>query len=135
GTDFGFRLWFWMAMTGHRAQLDPNPQSQIQNPLERVLAKAKTSGIRVNLLAKELEVESKDILSKLKSEGLDWAPNHMSTLSVGQAETVRGWVNSGEIARTAGGGGVAVEAPPETAVKAKAPRRKPAKKTAGEEGG
>ena len=71
------------------------------------MAKATKSGIRVNLLAKELEVESKDILAKLKQEGLDWAPNHMSTLSVGQAETVRGWVNSGEIARSVGGGGVA----------------------------
>jgi translation initiation factor IF-2 len=96
------------------------------------LAKATKSGIRVNLLAKELEVESKDILAKLKQEGLDWAPNHMSTLSVGQAETVRGWVNSGEIARTIGGGGgtATAEAPAEGATKPKAPRRRAAAKKA-----
>jgi hypothetical protein len=96
------------------------------------LAKATKSGIRVNLLAKELEVESKDILAKLKQEGLDWAPNHMSTLSVGQAETVRGWVNSGEIARSVGGGGgtATAEAPAEGTAKPKAPRRRAAAKKA-----
>ncbi|HTL30854.1 MAG TPA: translation initiation factor IF-2, partial [Tepidisphaeraceae bacterium] len=97
------------------------------------MAKATKAGVRVNLLAKELEVESKDILAKLKSEGLDWAPNHMSTLTLGQAETVREWVSSGEIARSVGGGGggTAVEAPPEGPAKPKAPRRKAAsKKTA-----
>jgi len=30
-------------------------------------------------------LDMRDILAKLKQEGLDWAPNHMSTLSVGQA--------------------------------------------------
>lgn len=58
---------------------------------------AKTTGIRVNALAKELEVESKDILDKLKKEGLEWAQNHMSTLKLGQAETIREWHRSGEI--------------------------------------
>ena len=58
-----------------------------------VLAK----GIRVNLLAKELGVESKAILQKLKEEGLgDAAPNHMSTLSLGLAESVREWFSSGQ---------------------------------------
>jgi translation initiation factor IF-2 len=101
--------------------------------LELVLAKAtKKAGVRVNQLAQELSVESKDILSKLRSEGLDWAPNHMSTLTMGQAETVRDWVNSGEIARSESGGGSAVataEAPPEGLGKPKAPRRKPTKKS------
>ncbi|MDP9172476.1 MAG: translation initiation factor IF-2 [Planctomycetota bacterium] len=77
-------------------------------------------GIRVNLLAKELGVESKLILQKLKEEGLsDVAPNHMSTLSIGLAESVREWFSSAQQ-----GGGTAVEtAPPiETATKVKAAR-------------
>jgi hypothetical protein len=49
------------------------------------LAKVTKSGVRVNALAKELGLESKDILGKLKNEGLDWAHNHMSTLTYGQA--------------------------------------------------
>jgi len=89
------------------------------------LAKAtKKAGIRVNALAQELEVESKDILAKLRSEGLDWAPNHMSTITVGQAETVREWVASGEIAKSTGGG-VATEVAPgdEGGAKPKRPSR------------
>ena len=47
----------------------------------------KAKGIRVNELAKELGVESKTILSKLKNEGLgDAAPNHMSRIALGLAE-------------------------------------------------
>ncbi len=76
-------------------------------------------GIRVNQLAKELNVESKQILEKLRSEGLgDAAPNHMSVLSLGLAASVREWFE-----HTAGGGGTAVEtAPPVEAVKPKKPR-------------
>jgi translation initiation factor IF-2 len=81
-------------------------------------------GIRVNLLAKELGVESRLILAKLREEGLgDQAPNHMSTLSLGLAESVREWFSGG----TGGGGaGTAVEtaAPVETKKKA---RTKPKK--------
>src|SRR4051812_12091359 len=62
-----------------------------------VLAKAAKSGVRVNALAKEMGLESKDILSKLKGEGLDWAHNHMSTLTYGQAETVKEWYRSGQL--------------------------------------
>jgi hypothetical protein len=62
-----------------------------------VLAKAAKSGVRVNALAKEMGIESKDILSKLKGEGLDWAHNHMSTLTYGQAETVKEWYRSGQL--------------------------------------
>ena len=69
-------------------------------------------GIRVNLLAKELGVESKMILQKLKEEGLaDQAPNHMSTLSLGLAESVREWFSSGAAA-----GGTAVETAPHVEV-------------------
>src|SRR3982751_6656151 len=64
---------------------------------EIVLAKATKSGVRVNALAKEINLESKDILGKLKTEGLDWAHNHMSTLTYGQAETVKEWYRSGQL--------------------------------------
>jgi translation initiation factor IF-2 len=65
--------------------------------LEILLAKATKSGVRVNALAKDMGLESKDILSKLKAEGLDWAHNHMSTLTYGQAETVKEWYRSGQL--------------------------------------
>jgi translation initiation factor IF-2 len=67
---------------------------------ETVLAK----GIRVNQLAKELGVQSKQILDKLRDEGLgEKAPNHMSVLPLGLAESVREWFS------TAHGSGTAVE--------------------------
>ena len=45
-------------------------------------------GIRVNQLAKELGVTSKDILDKCRAEGLgEKVPNHMSVLSIGLSET------------------------------------------------
>ena len=53
-------------------------------------------GIRVSQLAKELGVENKVILEKLKQEGLaDKAPLHSSTISLGLADTVRDWHSSG----------------------------------------
>ncbi len=62
------------------------------------------TGIRVNQLAKELNVESKLILQKLKDEGLgDQATNHMSVLKLGLAASVREWFGEGS------GGGTAVE--------------------------
>src|SRR5262249_19264650 len=62
---------------------------------EFVLAEKK-SGIRINALAKELGIESKAILEKLRAEGLgDSAPNHMSTISLGLAESVREWFAAG----------------------------------------
>ncbi len=70
-------------------------------------------GTRVNILAKELGVESKVILQKLKDEGLgDKAPNHMSTLPLGLAESVREWFSTA-------GGGTAVETAPHVEVSAK----------------
>jgi translation initiation factor IF-2 len=96
--------------------------------LESVLAK----GIRVNQLAKELNVESKSILSKLRDEGLaDKAPNHMSVLPLGLAESVREWFALGV---GGGGGGTAVEtgARVEVAVKAKPTRKLHRKKVEGE---
>jgi len=74
----------------------------------------KKSGVRVSALAKELGVESKAILAKLRDEGLgDQAPAHSSTLSLGLAETVREWFTGH------GNVGTAVEiAPPVDVVKA-----------------
>lgn len=80
-------------------------------------------GIRVNQLAKELGVESKAILAKLKDEGITNVQNHMSLIQVGLAETVREWARDGQLASS--GGGVAVEEAP---AKAARPSRK--KKTA-----
>jgi len=92
-----------------------------------VLAK----GIRVNLLAKELGIESKAILQKLKEEGLsDVAPNHMSTLSLGLAESVREWFSNAQA-----GGGTAVEtaAHVEVATKPKTSRSKKKTETPSDE--
>lgn len=80
-------------------------------------------GIRVNQLAKELGIESKSILARLKSEGLgDAAPNHMSVISLGLSESVREWF--------AGQGGVAtaVEAPEDDAALRPKPSRSRRKK-------
>ncbi len=75
--------------------------------------------IRVSALARELGVKSKDVLEKLRSEGLgDQAPNHQSTVGVGLAMTIRDWF-SGE-----SGGGTAVEvAPPVKATKKKSAKK------------
>jgi len=71
-------------------------------------------GIRVNQLAKELAVPSKAILDKLRDEGLgEKAPNHMSVLPLGLAESVREWFHSSN------GGGTAVETAPPVAVETK----------------
>ena len=68
-------------------------------------------GIRVNQLAKELGVQSKQILDKLRDEGLAYkAPNHMSVLPLGLAESVREWFSSEH------GGGTAVETAPPVAL-------------------
>ncbi len=50
--------------------------------------------MRVHILAKELSVPSKVIITKCKAEGLD-VTNHMSTLSAGLAATVREWFSEG----------------------------------------
>jgi translation initiation factor IF-2 len=61
------------------------------------LSKAGTT--RVHLLAKELGVKSKSIVEKCQAEGLD-IKNHMSTISVGLAATIREWFSEGEHATT-----------------------------------
>jgi translation initiation factor IF-2 len=89
------------------------------------------TGIRVNQLAKELGVESKAILQKLRDEGLgDQAPNHMSVLKLGLAASVREWF-AGE---AGGGGGTAVQtaAPVEVATKPKTSRARKTKQVESE---
>jgi translation initiation factor IF-2 len=86
-------------------------------------------GIRVNQLAKELDVESKAILAKLRDEGLaEKAPNHMSVLPLGLAESVREWFRTGQLGS---GGGTAVETAPPVEAKTKTARakKKPVAKT------
>jgi len=61
-----------------------------------VLAKS----TRVHLLAKELSVKSKAIIEKCQAEGLDQIKNHMSTISVGLAATIREWFSEGDHATT-----------------------------------
>jgi translation initiation factor IF-2 len=90
-------------------------------------------GIRVNLLAKELGIESKAILQKLKDEGLgDAKQNHMSTLSLGLAESVREWFSSSQEA--SGGTAVETAAHVEVAARTKSARARK-KKEASDEGG
>ena len=80
-------------------------------------------GIRVNQLAKELNVPSKAILDKCRAEGLaDTVPNHMSVLTLGLAETVREWfthAGGGTAVETAAPVDVEVVAKPKTARKSK----------------
>ncbi len=84
-------------------------------------------GIRVNQLAKELNVPSKSILDRLRSEGLgEKAPNHMSVLALGLAESVREWFQSGQGVSTA----VEVAAPAETEVAVKPKTSRSRKKKA-----
>ncbi|MCF7956713.1 MAG: translation initiation factor IF-2 [Phycisphaerae bacterium] len=53
------------------------------------------STTRVHLLAKELGVKSKAIVDKCQAEGLD-IKNHMATISIGLAATIREWFSEGE---------------------------------------
>ncbi len=54
---------------------------------EAVLAKTK----RVFEIAKELGVSSKAIVEKCKAEDVPGVTNHMSTVKLGLAETIRQW--------------------------------------------
>ncbi len=51
--------------------------------------------LRVHMLAKELGVPSKEIIAKCKAEGIE-LKNHMSTISIGLAESIREWFSAGE---------------------------------------
>jgi translation initiation factor IF-2 len=99
-------------------------------------SKGKAKGFRINELAKELGVESKDILSKLGAEEMidlktrQPFKNHMATLSVGQAETVRSWAAEGAFASGSSSGGVATALEEEPPSSAKPKRRPPPRKKA-----
>ncbi|MCH8006375.1 MAG: translation initiation factor IF-2 [Planctomycetes bacterium] len=51
----------------------------------------KASTIRIFELAKDLGVTSKDLIAKCEAEGIPSIKNHMSTVSLGLAATVREW--------------------------------------------
>jgi translation initiation factor IF-2 len=57
---------------------------------ESRLAK-KVSTLRVFQIAKDLGVDSKDIVAKCQAEGVEGIQNHMSTVSLGLAATIREW--------------------------------------------
>ena len=52
---------------------------------------AKSSTLRVYELAKELGVQSKAVVEKCQAEGVPGIDNHMSTVKVGLAMTIRQW--------------------------------------------
>ncbi len=89
---------------------------------------AKKAGTtRVHQLAKELGVDSKDIIAKCQAEEIPDIVNHMSTVSVGLCATIREWFSEGvdSANSTAVETAAAVDL---TKVRAKA-RRKATKKT------
>ncbi len=49
---------------------------------------------RIHHLATELGVNSKDIIAKCEAEGIPNITNHMSTVSMGLAETIREWFSA-----------------------------------------
>jgi translation initiation factor IF-2 len=50
--------------------------------------------LRVHILARELDVDSKDILAKCRAEGIVLT-GHMAAVSVGLAESIREWFSTG----------------------------------------
>jgi hypothetical protein len=63
-----------------------------QNSEQKTEGDWMAKGIRVSQLANELDVKSRAILAKLRDKGLaQRAPNQMSVLPLGLAETVRSW--------------------------------------------
>ena len=90
----------------------------------------KTSTIRVFELARELSVTSKDLIAKCEAEGIPKITNHMSTISLGLAATVREWFGGGESTTTTA---VETAAPVDLAkAHAKAKKKAPRKKAAAE---
>jgi translation initiation factor IF-2 len=77
---------------------------------------SKIAKVRVSQLAKELGIQSKDIISRCTAEGLEDVKQPQSTVSAGLAATIREWF--------AGAGAVAVaEAPAEAHAEAEAPMK------------
>jgi translation initiation factor IF-2 len=87
----------------------------------------KASTKRVHQIAKELGVTSKDVVSKCEMEGIPSVTNHMSTLSVGLAATIRDWFNEAGDAKV----GTSVQtAAPVDVTKARAKAKKKVRKKA-----
>ena len=85
----------------------------------------KASTKRVHQIAKELGVTSKDVVSKCEMEGIPSVTNHMSTLSVGLAATIRDWFNEAGDAKV----GTSVQtAAPVDVTKARAKAKKKVRK-------
>lgn len=81
---------------------------------------------RIFEIAKELEIPSKEILTKLKAEGIPNMNNHMSSVSAGLEATIREWFSDGGAADEGGGATTAVETAAKvdvTRVRAKAKRK------------
>ncbi|MHC4127230.1 MAG: translation initiation factor IF-2 [Planctomycetota bacterium] len=89
----------------------------------------KTPTIRVFELARELGVTSKDLIAKCEAEGIPKITNHMSTMSLGLAATVREWFGEGQSTVS-----TAVEtAAPVDVIKARAKAKKKVTKKVAEE--
>ncbi len=91
----------------------------------------KTATIRVHQLAKELRVDSKDIVAKCQAEDIPGIENHMSVVKMGLAATIREWFSEAHDSSS----GTAVEhaaAVDVTQARAKA-RKRPSKKAAASE--
>lgn len=82
---------------------------------------------RVHLLATELGVKSKAIVEKCQAEGLD-IKNHMATISVGLAATIREWFSEGVHATTVEAAGRVDLKKARTKTKKKAVKKKVVKK-------
>ena len=57
---------------------------------------SKKAQLRIHQLAKELGVNSKDVVAKCQAEDIPDITNHMSPVSVGLAQTIREWFGAGE---------------------------------------
>ncbi len=89
---------------------------------------SKKAQLRIHQLAKELGVNSKDIVAKCQAEEIPDITNHMSPVSVGLAQTIREWFGAAE-----GGVATAVETAEPVDLEAlapppKAPRKRAARK-------
>jgi translation initiation factor IF-2 len=73
----------------------------------------KKAALKVHQLAKELSVNSKDIIARCKSEEIEGIESHLSPVSAGLAATIREWFGGG--AGAAPVTATATEAPPEPA--------------------
>ena len=89
----------------------------------------KASTIRIFQLAKELGVTSKDLIAKCQAEDIPAITNHMSTVSLGLAATVREWFGEGQVGTITA---VETAAPVDVATARAKARKKVTKKAAAE---